>query len=167
MIIRLGELSLSAVVPLLAAFEAALVASLGIATPELNGKLAGLLNVLAAITIAPPELGATITAAIAVVANLQAAISGPTITLQATAIASLIAELNIQLGILTAAAALAIPSGVLSAYVYDGPSGQIGTELQSEITSSLPGAPAHTSALILATTDSAAWVAAGLVFRIT
>lgn len=165
MITRLGQLSLASVVPLLAAMQAGLGVATGLAIPELQGKLGGLANVLAAITIAPPALGATITAALATVASLQAAISGPTVTLQAAAITSLIAELGVSLASLTAVAALAIPGGNLSAYVYDGPSGQIGTELQSAITGDLPGVPAHTNALILATTDSTAWAAAKLVFK--
>lgn len=165
MITRLGELSLAAVVPLLAEMQLGLAASTGIAIPELQGKLTGLGNVLAAITVAPPALGATITAALATVASLQAAIAGPTVTLQVDAIAGIIAELNVSLGTLTAAAALSIPSAVLSAYVYSGPSGSIGSELQTEINGSLPGAGGHCDALILATTDRAAWAAAQVVFK--
>jgi hypothetical protein len=165
MITRLGELSLSDVVPLLAEMAAALSAAQGIAVPEITAKLAGLANILGAITVAPPALGATITAALATVASLQAAISGPTVTLQAAAIASLIAELNVSLGLLTVS--IGIPDATVSAYVYEGASGSIGAELQSEINASLPGAPAAMHALIIATTSSPAWIAVGGVFRVS
>ncbi len=166
MITRLGELSLSDVVPLLSLMHASLSTAVGIALPELQGKLAGLANVLAAITVAPPALGATITAALKTVASLQLAVSGPTVTLQGAAIVALMAELNVSLGLLTGALGLSIPSAVVSAYVYDGPSGQIGVELQSAINGSLPGAPGHSNALILATTEAAVWGVMGQVFRL-
>lgn len=164
-VVRIGELSLSAAVPMLASMASLLSTSQGIAIPQLNAQLAGLANVLAAINVAPPALGATITAALATVASLQAAISGPTITLQATAIAVLIAELNASLALLTVS--ITIPDAVVSAYVYTGPSSQIGAEVQSEILASLPGAPGQTYALILATTSSTAWASMGTVFKVT
>ena len=164
-VIRIGELSLSSAIPILATFQASLTASVGIGLPEIQGKLAGLANVLLAITVAPPALGATITAAITTVASLQAAISGPTVTLQVAAITALIAELNLQLGTLTVAAGLSIPSATLSAYVYDGSVGNFGVEVGSELSASLPGPPGHCNALIFATTDSAQWAAASVALR--
>lgn len=164
MITRLGDLSLAAAVPLLATFKAGIAASTAFALPELLAKLLGLGNILAAITVAPPSLGATITAAIANVAQLTAAIGGPTVTLQLPAITALIAELTATLGTLTAAAALDIPSGVVTAYVFDGASGVIGSELQTEVNATLPGAPAHANALILMTTSSSDWTACAEVF---
>ncbi len=166
MITRLGEISLSAAVPLLAEFQAALSLSATIALPDLNAKIAGLGAVLAAITISPPDLTGTIAAALATVASLEAAIGGPTVTLQIGAIVALLAELDASLATLTAGLALSIPSAVLSAYVYSGPSALLGVELQSEINASLPGVGGHADALVLATADSAAWAAAGLVFRV-
>jgi hypothetical protein len=163
-VVHLGELSLSAAVPLLGQFSAALSLANGFALPELAAKLAGLANVLGAITVAPPSLGATITAALATVASLQAAVSGPTVSLQATAILGLVGELTTLLGTLTASASLTVPSGTLSAYVFDGASGALGVELQAAINASLPGAPAHANALILVTTSAPDWAAAQQVF---
>lgn len=164
---RLGELSISQVVPLLTTFEASLQAALAAALPDLQARLAGLGQILAALTVAPPELSATIDAALATVASLQAAVSGPTVTLEVAAIVALIAELEGQLATLDAAAALSIPSATLSAYVYTGPTAQLGAEVQSELNASLPGAPAETFALILATTSAPAWASASTVFRVT
>jgi hypothetical protein len=164
MITRLGELSLSAAVPLLAQFSVALSGANGIAIPQLQAQLTGLGNVLGAITVAPPALGATITAALATVASLQAAIGGPVVTLQVGAIAAQISLLSGQLGDLLANASLAIPSATVSVYVFDGPSGDIGVELQSAINGSLPGVGGHANALILATTSAPAWASVQLVF---
>jgi hypothetical protein len=164
MITRLGELSLNAAVPLLAQFSVALSDANGIAIPQLRAQLAGLGNVLAAISVAPPALGATITAALATVASLQAAIGGPTVTLQIGAIQAQITLLNASLGRLVASANLAIPSATVSVYVFDGLSSDLGLELQSAINGSLPGAGGHANALILATTSAPAWASVQLVF---
>lgn len=164
MITRLGELSLSAAVPLLAQFSVALSGANGIAIPQLRAQLTGLGNVLGAITVAPPALGATITAALATVASLQAAIGGPVVTLQIAAISAQISLLTGQLGNLVANASLSIPSATVSAYVFDGASEDIGVELQSAINGSLPGVGGHANALILATTSAPAWASVQLVF---
>lgn len=166
MITRLGEVSLAAVVPLLAEFQTAIGVTTGFALPELQAKLLGLANVLAAITVSPPSLGATITAAIATVAQLTAAVGGPTVTLQLPAITALIAELTGLLGTLTAAAALSIPSGTVTAYVFDGASATVGIELQAEVNANLPGVPAHANALILITTSAPDWAACAEVFAV-
>lgn len=167
MITTLGELSFSEQVPLLAAFKAGLDVSVGFSLPDISAKLAGLNNVLVAITVAPPDLTGTIDAAITNVAQLQLAIDGPTVTLEAEAIAALIADLNVQLDQITAAAGLEIPDGSLSVYVFDGASGAIGAELQAAVNASLPGAPGHANALILVTTSPADWSAAGEVFKVS
>ncbi len=162
---RIGERSISDLVPLLAEAQVQITASVGVGQPEITGKLAGLAGVLAAITVSPPDLSGTITAALAVVAQLQAAIGGPTVTLEAAAIAALIAELEVSLGVLAVAASFSIPTANLSAYVFEGPTGNFGVELQAALNADLPGAPAQTFALVLATTSAAAWGQAELVFR--
>jgi hypothetical protein len=162
MITRLGEMSLSDVLPLLREMQAALASAQGIAISQLEAQLAGIGNVLAAITVAPPALGATITAALETVAQLQAAVSGPTVTLQANALLALQAQLEAQLEALTIS--IAIPDANVSAYLYTGAKSSIGAELQAAIDADLPGS-GTTYALILATTSQPAWVAVGEVFR--
>lgn len=162
MITYLGEVSLSAAVPLLATFKSALAATTSYALPELQAQLTGLGNVLVAITVAPPALGATITAAIATVAQLQLAIGGPTVTLQIGAITAKLALLVAQLGTLTAAAALDIPSGSVHAYVYSGALMSFGAELQAEVDLTIGGGTAQ--ALVFVATSPADWAACGEVF---
>jgi hypothetical protein len=161
----LGEVSLSDVAPMLADALALLSSAKAFAIPQLQAQLAGVANLLASITIAPPQLGATITAALAVVAQLQASISGPTVTLQASALLSLMAQLQLDLAALSVS--ISVPSATVSAFVYDGPSAQMGTEVQGAINANLPGAGPgdHTRALVLATTDAPAWAAVGLVLK--
>jgi hypothetical protein len=164
MIATVGVLSLADIVPLLATFKLAVDSSTAIAIPDVQARIAGLNGVLGALTFAPPDLAGTIDAAIQTVTQLQAAIGGPTVTLEIPAITAQLDALVVQLGTLTAAAALTIPAGMLSAYVYDGPSGAIGAEVQGAINASLPGAPGHANALILVTTSPADWAAADEVF---
>lgn len=165
MITQLAELSFAEMIPLLAAFKTGLDVSVGFALPDIQAKLSGLNNCLVAITVAPPDLEGTIDAAIANVAQLQAAIGGPSVTLEAEAIAALIADLNTQLDQIMAAAGLSIPDGALSVYVFDGSSSTIGAELQVAVNASLPGAPGHANALILVTTSPSDWAAAEEVFK--
>jgi len=165
MITRLGEVSLSDVCPLLKEALVALDGAQAFAIPELQAKIFGLGNVLAAITIAPPAIGATITAALATVASLQATITVPGITVEASAIASLLASLNLQLQALTVS--ISAPSANVSAYVFDGDSSVIGSELQAAITGDLPGAPGQAYALILATTSRPAWISLGSVLKVS
>lgn len=160
----LGELTLDAAVPLLADFSVALQGANAFALPEINAKLTGLGNVLSAITVAPPSLGATIVAAQQTVLSLQAAIGGPTVTLQAASIAAQISDLTAMLGDLVANAALAIPSASVSVFAFDGAAASLGVELQSAVDLSLPGAGSHANALILATKSSSAWTAMQGVF---
>jgi hypothetical protein len=164
MIAIVGALSLADIVPLLATFKIAIDESTAIAIPDVQARIAGLGNVLGALTIAPPDLAGTIDAAIQTVTQLQAAIGGPTVTLEIGAITAQLDVLAGQLGMLTAAASLTIPTGSLSAYVFDGASGAIGAELQGAVNASLPGAPGHANALILVTTSPADWAAADEVF---
>jgi len=164
-ITTLGELSFSEQIPLLAAFKSGLDVSAGFSIPDLNAKLGGLNNVLASITVGPPDLAGTIAAAVQNVAQLRAAIGGPTVTLEAAAIIAQIAALNAQLDQIMAAAGLTIPDGALSVYVFDGSSSSIGAELQAAVNASLPGAPGHANALILVTTSPADWAAAQEVFK--
>lgn len=163
-IATVGVLSFADIVPLLLTFKAGIDASTGIAIPEISAKIAGLNGILGALTVAPPDLAGTIDAAIQTVTQLQAAIGGPTVTLEIGAITAQLAELSAQLGTLTAAADLTIPAGSLAVYVYDGPSGSLGAELQAAVNASLPGAPGHANALILVTTSPADWAAADEVF---
>jgi len=164
MITCLGELSLSAAVPLLATLKAGLAASTAMSIPTLTAQLTGLGNVLAAITVAPPSLGATIVAALANVAQLQLAIGGPSVTLQLPAITLKLAELQVSLGQLTALAALVIPAGAVTVYVFEGTSDALGGELHAEVGATLAGAPLSCHALVFVATSPADWAACAGVF---
>lgn len=171
MITRLGELTISDLIPALSAFRAALDVSLGFSLPELQAKLAGLANILVSITLVPPSVGATLIAAIEMVAELQIQINAPRIGVDVDAILALIAELNLTLGKLTLALQLSLNfpgAGLsLSAYAYTGRTDAIGNELQTDLLASLPFASpsATTYALIIATTAQPAWVQLGQIVK--
>lgn len=132
----------------------------GYALAELQPKLAGLLNVSAALTIGPPSLGLTITGAIQAVAALQASITGPTVTLQAAVVLDLIAALQAQIALLLNFQALLGTAGI-HAYVYDGTNSNFATVVNGALSSGFPGAPPANpaNAVILATTSPVAWSA--------
>jgi hypothetical protein len=106
--------------------------------PELFGKLEGLLKVQGALTISPPSLGANIAALAKVAAALAVAVEGPTVTLQVSAIAGLIAQLQAQLAIIAAFQALLGTAGI-AAYGYEGPVSELGSRLTGELAGGLPG----------------------------
>lgn len=135
---------------------AALVAQL---TAELSGKLAGFVNVSAALTIQPPALAAQVQGALQLVTQLEGmvaaglTVSPPGVTLNVAAIAGLVAELNASLAAL---AALTLAMGTAGVYVitHNGPSESHGSEVQ-EIVDDIapPGNNVH-SVTFLATSPA-------------
>jgi hypothetical protein len=121
------------------------VTAQGIALAQLQPKLAGLLNVSAALTIGPPSLAVTIQGAIAAVAALQASITGPTITLQAAAVLDLIASLQAQIALLLQFSVLFGSAGV-HAYVYDGRNSGFAQQVNAVLPNGFPGAAASSGA---------------------
>ena len=159
-----GFVTIGQCVPMALTASASLSASIGLALPELTGKLAGFLNVQAALSIGLPSLSANIDAIAKVALSLSLAIEGPTVTLQLSAIAGLIAELQFSLGQLHAQLsfslgfAVALGTAGIAAYGYDGPVSGLGSAVSAATSSGLPGGnptdQAH--AVILLATDPAA-----------
>lgn len=107
---------------------------------ELNGKLAGLLQVQAALTVQPPTLNATAVAAAKALAEVQASISLglPGATLQLSAAAAIIAGLEAQIAAVVAIQANLVGASV-HAYVYTGQANGIGPALTAAATGGFPG----------------------------
>jgi hypothetical protein len=142
----LGSATIGAYFPTSLAAVGALNAAVGISLPEISAKLAGLVNISAALTIGPPDLTGTIAASIQTTLALQAAISGPTVTLQVGAIAALIAELTATLGTLNAQLAIAaslsatLGTAGLHGFAYTGLVSSMATDLGAVIAAELtPG----------------------------
>lgn len=165
-----GGLSIGGAIPMLALTNVNLSASVAVSLPDLNARLVGLLNVSAALTISPPDLTATINAAIATVVSLQAAISGPTVTLQISAIASVTAQLQLEVGALEAFVDFSVNlDGLLSssvaAYTYSGIVSQAGPEIEAVLAANPPGAASNQSfGVLLIGTTPAAIAALGEIF---
>lgn len=128
----LGEVSIGAafpaILPLLVKIQA-----------DLNGRLAGLLKVSAAITIKPPTLVAAISAAVAVAAQLQASLSLglPGVTLQVGAVAAIILEFNARLAVIVAL--LAQLGAAVHLYSVSGRADSIGPALSGILGAGPPG----------------------------
>jgi len=167
----LGSLTLGGCLPTALTAAAELDATATIALPELSGKLAGLLNVQAALTIQPPTLNASLSAALKIVAELQASISLglPGATLQLSALAAIIAEIEASLGSIQAAIALAaalslqLGTAGVHAYSFTGRADELGPAVRSITIGGLPGgAPSDfAGAVLFAATAPAARVALG------
>lgn len=144
--VKIGELSLGAAMPTALEAKGAIDASTAIALPDLEARIAGITNIQTALTVAPPQLAATISAAQKTVTALQAAVEGPTVTLQASAVGSLLAELQATLGSLQAqisfAGDLGVMLGTAGIHLYKAsgdPATAVGDALRSTIDGSPPG----------------------------
>lgn len=153
MITELGSMSIGTLCP---SSLSAVASLLG----QLQANLSGLLKVQAALTVSPPSLSANISGVAKVAASLALAVEGPSVTLQISAVASLIAQLQVQVSALVALMASLGTAGV-AVYAFDGTASELGTQVSSVTSSGIVGgAPGdHANALVLATTIPATWLA--------
>jgi hypothetical protein len=167
----LGSKTLGQALPLALAAEVNIAGAVGIGLPEISGKIAGLLNVQAALTISPPDLSGTIAAVAQVAVALQAAISGPTVTLQVGAIAALLVELNIQLGQLNAYLAFDMQLGTAGIHMYSftGRADELGPALQGLLGLGPPGSfpDSETGAVLFVAVAPSARLALGAFVGLT
>lgn len=149
---RYGQISIGAFCPVA-------MSSVNGLLPELQGKLVGLMNQLAALTISPPNLTANLQALGQVAAALTAAVEGPTVTLQVSAVAGLIAQLQAQ--IVALQAVIGLLGASVGVYGYDGPVRSFGSEMSAELGAE-PNVTAH--ALTVIGTDPTAIAAIRATF---
>jgi hypothetical protein len=137
------------------------------AIAELSGKLAGFLNIQAALTISPPSLSAQLDGALGAVATIQAQISAgltvspPGVNLSIAAVAGAVAELNAQLAILIALQEAMSTAGV-TVIVENGEAQNFGREMQVEVSRVAPAGNAVQAITFLAT-EPAVFAALGAV----
>lgn len=172
MIVYLGGHTLGELIPIAVQANAQVGALIGIAQPDLEGKIEGALQVQAALEVGLPDLAGVIAAAQALIAEIEN-LSGPTVTLQGAAVASLLVELKGMLGGLQVAldfqASLSalMGTGGFHVYAYSGPTDQLGSAFGSALASGLPdgGATAQSYALLIATTSQSSWAKLSLALR--
>jgi len=171
-------MSIGAAVPVALTASAALSATIGPAIAELTAKLAGLGKLLLQVTVTPPTaaLAAKVAAAGQVAAGLAATAAAglPGVSLQATGLLAIIAEIELQLVALNLGlefvgelSGLLATAGVC-VHTYEGRADRFGSEFTAAFASGIPsgGGPATTvNAIVLATTSSATWIAMQGVFR--
>ena len=106
----LGFKSLGEVVPLALDATVALDASIGLVLPEIQAKITGMIDLQAQLTLNPPSLVTSLNALLDLAAQFQAAIALglPSASLDLTAVATALAELNLLLGQLNAQIALSL-----------------------------------------------------------
>ena len=175
MITYLGSLSIGAAVPGAAALAAAGQAGINLALPDIQARLAALVQ----FTPQPVDFQAQLILAQQIVASIEAAIAlglaPPSIDAQLAIVAALVAELeaaianvHAQLTIIVDIAALLGTAGV-HAYAYSGRADDLGGEFAAELVGGFPGGGPtdSTNALLLATTSGATWTAMQGVFKTT
>lgn len=159
---HLGTLNLGEAAPTALAAQGALDATIGVALPDIQAKLAGLLSV----NVLPPTLAASLNTALQLVANIQAAIvvGVPPVDFQLAALADLIGSLQGQLAALQSQVAFSAALGVtlgaagIHMYGYTGEAGSLGNEFQGQLSGGFPGGQPtdDTYAVMLAATTPAA-----------
>jgi hypothetical protein len=140
----IGELTLGACVPIALEAQAAVV-------PALEAKIAGLLDIQAALTVTPPTIAGQLAAAIEMVANLDA--SPPSASIDLAGVAALLAEARASLSAWIAIG-LSLGTPGLYAYTYEGTAGGL-------IPGGIPkgGTGAHVNAVIFIASDGGTWTA--------
>lgn len=100
---HLGELTLGAVVPVALSATGAAVASINAQLPELQIKLASLLELSARVALVPPTIAASIQTAIALNASLVAALSvgAPAVSVDVSGLLAVMAQLSADISALT------------------------------------------------------------------
>jgi hypothetical protein len=150
-----GSLTLGAIFPSMLDAAARLDAVCAISLPNLQAKVTGLLNMMAAMTITPPSLAANVTACAAVLASLQAklALGLPGIALDVSALATLLASIEGDLGSIQAAvsfsaelAALLGTAGV-HLWAYTGRADSLGAPLTAALAGGPPGGGSPSDAM--------------------
>lgn len=164
-----GSLTLGQAIPLALDAQAQLDTSVGLALPDVQARVDGLL----ALSVAdPPSLDDLIASAQALLAALQALLVAPLPDVAATAAA--LAELQTTLGSLSASLAFSASLGNLLGtagihyYVYAGPANAVGGELASLLSGGLPGGAGATEQIagaILLANDAGAITALQTVLR--
>lgn len=105
----LGFKTLGQVVPIALSATAGIDVAVGISLPEVQAKITGIIEMQAQLTLNPPSLATSLTALLSLVTQLEAAIALglPSASLDLSAVAVALAELNVTLGQLTAQLSLA------------------------------------------------------------
>lgn len=165
----IGSFDLGSCVPMALAANASLSASIDFVLPELTAKLAGFVEMQAAVMLNPPSLASDLEAAIGLVAQLEALIELglPSAGIDLTLIAGLIADLQLSLGALSARLSFSVGFGVLlgtpGIYLvhHSGPIGDV-------LPAGLPGGAGpsqQVEGIGVFATDAGAWAAIQSVFR--
>ncbi len=137
------------------------------ALAELNAKLAGALALQASITVTPPTMAASLQAAVALVAALEAQIALsislglPEVSVDLTVMLSVVAELNASIAVLIGLAQVMAVAGV-AAVTYTGQAQNYGREMQVEISKIAPTGNAVQAVTFLAT-EPAVFAALGAI----
>jgi hypothetical protein len=165
----LGSLTLGQCVPTALAASAALDLAIGLSLPKLQARLEAALKAQAQLTLTPPTLAASLTAAAALAAALSVSVGMPSIGIQLAALASLIAAIELEIGALQVQAAFGVAFAAMLGtagiycYTYTGRADQFGPQINSATLGGFPGGQPSDSAgaIVLAATIPAAKIALG------
>lgn len=175
-IVSLGSLSLGQCVPLAVTAEGAITASVNVSLPQIQAQIAGLLQAQINLSVNPPTLAASLSTALQIVTSLEAAIAVglPSVDFQVTAVAALLAKLQVTLGSLTAQLGISANLGLIlgspgvAAYAYSGTVGDLGPAVTTATAGGLPigsGPGDACNAILLATETPATWSAMQQLFK--
>jgi hypothetical protein len=150
-----GSLTLGGIFPTVLDAVARLDATCAISLPNLQAKVDGLVNLVAALTITPPSLAANVVACAAVLASLQAKLSLglPGIALDVSALATLLASIEGDLGSIQGAASFSAELAALLGtagvhlWTYTGRADSLGGPLTAALAGGPPGGGSPSDAM--------------------
>ncbi len=169
-VVYVGSLTLGGCLPGALSATAAGDAAIALSLPQLQARIDALIETAASLTVSPPTFGATVIAVAQLAAGLELAGELPSISLQLTALATLIAALEAEAASLSAQASILVGLNLLlgtaGVHMYTGVgragdfAGGLGA-LTSGSGFGGSGAGAASGAIVLAATSSAARIALG------
>jgi hypothetical protein len=164
----LGEVTLGAVVPIALTATGAATASLSVQLPQLQTKLAALIQLQARVALTPPSIVASIQSIAVLTASLQAALAvgAPSLPIEVSALLAVVAEISATIGSLTAqlgiVAGIEAQLGGASVHLlrYDG-------TVTGLVPTGIPGisGSANINALLTVAASSISWEAMQAVFK--
>jgi hypothetical protein len=164
-----GSMTLGGAMPLALAAEAQLGIAVNVSLPDIQAKIAGVLEAQVRLSITPPSIATNLQIALDIVASLE--LAPPVIDVQVALLASLLAELQVQFAQLSVAAAFDMNLGTagIHVYTYSGDSASLSAAFATGLAGGLPGVvpSQQVSGVFLAAATPSATAALNTFFGVT
>jgi hypothetical protein len=141
----LGGRSIGSAIPVLANVQASLLAELNTKLGDLTARMAAAVQMSVSLAVIPPNIEASIAILTSAIASASAALTNPVAALNITVAADLLLLIGVQIAALEVSLSVALELGELllvgglHMYLCEGAIGNFGNDLQTQLSSGMPG----------------------------